>query len=30
MFSTTTMASSTRMPMLKISAKSVMRFSVKP
>ncbi len=30
MFSTTTMASSTRMPMLKISANSVMRFSVKP
>ena len=28
MFSTTTMASSTRMPMEKISAKSVMRFSV--
>jgi hypothetical protein len=28
MFSTTTMASSTRMPMEKISANSVMRFSV--
>ena len=28
MFSTTTMASSTRMPMEKISAKSVMRLSV--
>ena len=30
MFSTTTMASSTKMPMLKISAKRVIRFSVKP
>jgi hypothetical protein len=28
MFSTTTMASSTRMPIEKISANSVMRFSV--